>query len=557
MANTATKFCGICEQDHINEPADVWCPECDEAYCTNCRKHHGFSKLSKHHKTIKIEDYFQLPSFLLSTKHQCHDHRSQFELYCKAHNASCCAFCIKDTHKECLEFEPLKEVVKDIKHSSRFSVLEDLLENVMSDIDFLTEHTSKNLSIADSNTNECLEKLKQKRKELNDHFDKLEEKLKEEVLSQKKTTDQHVESMKTELLSRKENLIEIKENIMKMKNLSTDLQTYFGLIEIEKGVAAHESYLNSLNDSESLQQTEYSLNTSVVDDLMLQFKSLGQLSVDKIPFKHCLNTSKNDQAQLNVVKLPSSVDKIKISLKFTTKLKLENAFLTGCAIKPNGDFLFVDYSSKTLLTCKSDGSNVKDLATFKTGPTDIAFLPHKDLAVISFNGQNMIYVDLLSNKQIKTINVKSYGIDFINDRIVSTSGGKTLSFMDLQDDAISEVCQKTSSYYVTATDTCIYCSDHDNKAVISVDNNGKQLWEFKHEQLKQPLGITSTLNGYIFVTDRKSKNIFLISPDGSQSNIVLNFTGAGPRGIHFNRSRSELLVTTEYGDEISLYDVQF
>lgn len=467
MATTATKYCGICEQEHLNEPADVWCPECDEAYCTNCKKHHAFSKLSKNHTIIRIEDYFQLPSFLLSTKHICHNHCSQFELYCKAHNTPCCVFCMKDTHKECLQFEPLKEVVKDIKHSSRFSVLEQLLKKVMSDIDFLTEHTFKNISNVDSKTNECLEKIKQKRKELNDHFDKLEEKLKDEILSQKRTTAKNVESIMTELHSRKENIIVIKENIMKMKNLSTDLQTFFGLIETEKEVTAHENYLNSLNDSESLLQTELSLNTLVVDDLMLHFGSLGQLIVD------------------------------------------------------------------------------------------IVFLPHKDVAVISFGGKKIIFVDLLSNKQIKTISVKGYGIDYINDIIVSTSGKETFSLLDLKDDVVSEVCLKTSAYYVTATGTCVYCSDLNNHAVISSDYKGKQLWKFTHDKLSEPLGITSTLNGYIFVADRRSQNVFLISPDGSESSIVLTLTGAGPRGIHFSQSRNELLVTQEFGDEISLYDVQF
>ncbi|VDI08532.1 Hypothetical predicted protein [Mytilus galloprovincialis] len=461
---------------------------------------------------------------------------------------------MKETHKECIQFEHLKEIVKDIKHSSRFSVLEQLLENVMSDINFLTEHTSKNLSIVDSKTNECLEKLKQKRKELNYHFDKLEEKLKEEILAQKKTTDKHDESMKTELLSRKENIMEIKKNVTKMKNLSTDLQTFFGLIELEKEVASHESYLNYMNDSESLLQTEYSLNTSVVDDLMLQFKSLGQLRVDKIPFKNCLNTLKKDQAQLNV-NLPPSVDRIKISLKYTAKLKLKDAYLTGCAIKPNGDFLFVDYNSKKLLTCKSDGSNAKDLVTFETGPTDVVCLPNENLAVVSFCGSRIIFVDLLSNKQIKNIGVKSFGIDFINGKLISASGGKSIHWLDMQGGVVSEVRMKANSYYVTATSTCVYCSYCYDNAVVSLDYTGKQQWEFTHHKLKDPLGITSTLNGFIFVAGRGSNNVFLISPDGSESKVVLSFTGAGPRNVHFSRSWNELLMTRQSGDEISVYDV--
>jgi hypothetical protein len=53
------KFCSFCDPSPIK--AIVWCPECDDIFCSECLKHHKSSKLSRNHLTISLEDYKEFP----------------------------------------------------------------------------------------------------------------------------------------------------------------------------------------------------------------------------------------------------------------------------------------------------------------------------------------------------------------------------------------------------------------------------------------------------------------------------------------------------------------
>lgn len=61
MAATNDIFCDICNGQHITKPAEHWCPECEEAMCSECLTHHSISKLSRNHEVISVDNYRQLP----------------------------------------------------------------------------------------------------------------------------------------------------------------------------------------------------------------------------------------------------------------------------------------------------------------------------------------------------------------------------------------------------------------------------------------------------------------------------------------------------------------
>lgn len=59
---TVTPVCGICVLRHISKLSVVWCPECDEGLCEECKEHHTLSKSSRYHSVIAVSDYQKLPS---------------------------------------------------------------------------------------------------------------------------------------------------------------------------------------------------------------------------------------------------------------------------------------------------------------------------------------------------------------------------------------------------------------------------------------------------------------------------------------------------------------
>ncbi|CAG2200590.1 unnamed protein product [Mytilus edulis] len=54
--------CGVCDYRHITKPSVVWCSECDEGLCDECKDHHSISKGTRNHDTVSITTYQKLPN---------------------------------------------------------------------------------------------------------------------------------------------------------------------------------------------------------------------------------------------------------------------------------------------------------------------------------------------------------------------------------------------------------------------------------------------------------------------------------------------------------------
>ncbi|CAG2188336.1 unnamed protein product [Mytilus edulis] len=89
----------MCAGQSISNQAVTWCPECEEAHCSECIKHHGIAKATKDHQVIAVEKYLKLPTFLLEIKH--------------------------DYHKKCSDLPPLDDVIQDAKSSVAFMDIEE------------------------------------------------------------------------------------------------------------------------------------------------------------------------------------------------------------------------------------------------------------------------------------------------------------------------------------------------------------------------------------------------------------------------------------------------
>ncbi|VDH93506.1 Hypothetical predicted protein [Mytilus galloprovincialis] len=54
---TSDSFCGACNVQHITSISVVWCTECDEGLCPECKTYHCMLKASRYHNTVPITVY--------------------------------------------------------------------------------------------------------------------------------------------------------------------------------------------------------------------------------------------------------------------------------------------------------------------------------------------------------------------------------------------------------------------------------------------------------------------------------------------------------------------
>lgn len=79
----SSPVCAICDLRHISQRSVVWCPECNESLCGDCKEYYSLSKLSRYHIVMSVSDYEKLPSDVLQISQACNNHNEQFQMYCK------------------------------------------------------------------------------------------------------------------------------------------------------------------------------------------------------------------------------------------------------------------------------------------------------------------------------------------------------------------------------------------------------------------------------------------------------------------------------------------
>ncbi|CAC5387288.1 unnamed protein product [Mytilus coruscus] len=146
MASSRGVVCEICEAQHITKSANFWCPECEEGLCSECQTHHSFSKGTRNHETISIENYLKLPSAISKIATYCNEHNLKYQNYCPQDDKICCSVCISECHNNCCGLKSLQEIIKKFKASASIDNIEQILKDMRSNYDNIIKDRKRNLA---------------------------------------------------------------------------------------------------------------------------------------------------------------------------------------------------------------------------------------------------------------------------------------------------------------------------------------------------------------------------------------------------------------------------
>ena len=174
---TSAVACDLCSVRHITKSSAVWCSECDEGFCTDCKEYHSLAKATRDHVTITIGEYQKLPPFIVETNPLCDEHREKYQTYCKEHQKLCCRKCVITSHNNCKDIVPLEEVVDNVKNSSSVHEMEHLLDDLTKNIKTILASGQDNLDMSNETKASIEKEIKQTRLVINGYLDKLEKEL--------------------------------------------------------------------------------------------------------------------------------------------------------------------------------------------------------------------------------------------------------------------------------------------------------------------------------------------------------------------------------------------
>ena len=169
--------CGVCSTRHISKVSDIWCSECGEGLCLDCKEYHGASKSSNHHMTVPIEEYRKLPVLNLEMKEICEKHNGKYHMFCKSHDSPCCRKCTIEKHTKCKDVVLIEDIIQDGKTSVSFDDLQQQLSMISKNITRIRENRQANADLIRKQKERIKKDIRDLRETINNHLDNLQEKL--------------------------------------------------------------------------------------------------------------------------------------------------------------------------------------------------------------------------------------------------------------------------------------------------------------------------------------------------------------------------------------------
>jgi len=558
IMSRSPSFCGMCHNRHISKPSKVWCREYEEGLCTECIEYHSSGKLSRSHTTIPIAEYRKLPLYVLEIKEHCNEHHEKFNLYCREHECPCCRICNLENHSDCKNVAILEKIIKNVKTSTMFNEVEHLIKEIIEHICKIRQNRETNSSGVKEQKRIIEIEIQELRTKINSHLDKLQEDLMKELDEAEKHVTEETRQVLEYLDEKQKELTEYQTNIVNIKKYASDLQTFVAVKQIEKEVETQDTCLQSLVNSDSLNQTKLSYKIdNGLKTITTSVEKFGGVAVESKPCEMIFVRRKDNQAQMIVARLSQLMSVENVQLKLKQKINTKGTLISGCCLPPAGRMVFSCYSSNTVRFISKEGVEVFQIGSDKTGSHTYHTVYIKDnnsVAVSSGSGSNrcITIIDIVSQEVMTTISIDTYiyGMAVRGRTIYYCASGKGLMMLNLSDKSTSAIINSNMSYvcYVATSGDKLYYTNDNTQTVTCCDLHGTTQWKFKDTRvLHGPRGITVDNDGNLYVVGRHSNNVVVISPDGQRHRQLLSSKDglSCPHVLDYDKSTNRLLVVNE------------
>ena len=139
-----------------------------------------------------------------------------------------------------------------------------------------------------------------------------------ELIELEKQVTEETRELLVSLDEKQKKLIEYQTNIVNIKKYASDLQTFIAVKQIEKDVETQDTSLQSLVNSDSLNQTKltYKIDTGL-KNITTSIQKFAIVVVESKPCEMVFVRRKDKHAQMMVAELspPMSVENIELNLK--------------------------------------------------------------------------------------------------------------------------------------------------------------------------------------------------------------------------------------------------
>jgi hypothetical protein len=199
-----------------------------------------------------------------------------------------------------------------------FTEIDHLIKEMIETINKIRQNRDTNSSAVKEQKPIIENEIQELRTKINNHLDKLQEDLMKELADADKQVTDETHELLVSLDEKQKQPIEYQTNVVNIEKYASDLQTSVAVKQIEKHVQTHDTCLQSLINSENINQTKlsYKIDTGL-KTIVTSIQKFGEVVVDSKPCELTFVRKKDKQAQMMAADLsqPISVDNIQLNLK--------------------------------------------------------------------------------------------------------------------------------------------------------------------------------------------------------------------------------------------------
>ncbi|XP_071136154.1 uncharacterized protein [Mytilus edulis] len=431
-------LCGVCDNRQMAKFAVVWCSECDEGLCEDCKEHHSISKDGKNHGTYSITKHKKLPSEILQTARVCKIHNEEYKFFCTKHDCPCCKKC-KKSHKDCKALTDINEIIQEVKTSNAFREIEQTLQEVVRNMKILSTNRKDNLESIEIKKRQIEVEIKQARTKVNHQLDQLQDGLIKELMAVHQQESSKIQNILTSLDSKEKEITELQVFFDNIKQKASDLQAFLTMKEIEKGLADEEKNIQSIANSGITNKVNISCQISqLLQQITSNVSKFGDINVSSDPCQLFIHNRKDRQAQIMLAVPTRNISNLVLTLQKHIDTKLSD--VQDCSLLPKGRMVFSCYEQDKIRVHKSNGS--KDYEINDIGKAvDVVFIGDGCIAVTSGHSNKISMIDI-KNKKVKkliTVNSDNYGAVYKDGHLIYCVREKGLQMISLSDESITNV----------------------------------------------------------------------------------------------------------------------
>ena len=529
--------CVPCENEGIVKEAKQYCGVCSEFLCDPCVRHHRKLTLTKSHKIVPAHTVSVSSSRRLSINCRCNNNR-ETQYYCENHSDVICSPCKDIKHHKCRTI-PIQQKSSGYK-SSKIDAILAKSKSLKDKYDCLKQKCTTNKKELVRSKDVCEKEIKAYRKELNDFLDRLEHKMLKELATcedeKRKQIDQQIATMSNAL-----QMLDTDQKILaKSKEDGRNQVMFAAEIQAANTILDCESQITDLEKDVAEIKLSFEKNKKLTD-LQADIKSLGAIEKE---------TKKGQQGD-KIVLLGKHVQS-----RSEVNVRMDNdtytPYITGCAVMPNGKIVICDRNNDRLKLFDNSWVYQESLTIPDIWCVSVVA---PNTVIVTVPGQKKLqYVQALPQVQLgRTIQLDSecWGVCVSGDDIYvrcKTSNGREIRVLGLDGTLKRRVpTDKNSSPYeitLSPSGEKIFFTDYKTESVSCITVDGRVVYPYRDDILKDARGIYCDSKDNLFVCDYNSNNIQAIAADGKSCGTLVTFRDGlvQPRCIAYRSSDNELII---------------